>query len=48
MEHIMEHYGTGLLQIVSGAALIALYVSFLERGGVLCEMVGWYMNGICG
>ncbi len=48
MEYIMEHYGTGFLQIVSGMALIALYVSFLERGGVLCEIVGLYMNGICG
>lgn len=48
MEYIVEHFGTGFLQMIPGVALIALYASFLDRGGTLCEMVGCYLNGICG
>ncbi len=48
MEHIVEHYGTGFLQLISGVLLIALYFSFLNPGGVLSDIVGCYINGICG
>lgn len=48
MDYIMEHYGTGFLQMISGSILIPMLFSFLENEGVIQQIVVGYMSGICG
>lgn len=48
MEQIVDYLGRGFLQMVAGAAVIAIFLLFLREGGVLYEIVQIYMNGIGG
>lgn len=44
----MEFFGQGYLWILSGTILLALFLSFLQEGGVINEIVQRFIHGICG
>lgn len=48
MEEIIEQYGAGLLQMLGGVGMLALFAACMQPGGVLQTIVLQYMNGICG
>ncbi|MBO5069260.1 MAG: hypothetical protein J6C37_02710 [Roseburia sp.] len=48
MEDIMEQFGQVSLWILSGAILMALFLSFLQEGGIINEIVQCFIYGICG
>ena len=48
MEEVMEQYGTGLLQMLGGLGVMALFWNMLQPGGAVQMLVQQYMNGICG
>lgn len=48
MENMIEEFGQGLLGILSGTVLMALFLSFLQDGGILNEIVQQFIHGICG
>ena len=48
MNYIMEHYGSGLLAILGGAAALAVYFASIRSGGLIHEIVRTYMASICG
>lgn len=48
MEEVIEQYGAGLLQMLGGMGLLALFAAGMRPGGVLQTIVLQYMNGICG
>ena len=48
MEHIMEQYGSVLLQLAGGAGMLIFVGNMLKPGGVLYLVQQSYLNGICG
>lgn len=48
MNDIMEHYGSGLLAVLGGAAALAMYFASIKSGGVIYDIVLAYMKSICG
>lgn len=48
MEHIMEHFGIGFLEVTGFTAVITLLFSFLGKGGMVAAAVSHFLNGICG
>lgn len=48
MEHIMEQYGSVLLQLAGGAGMLALFGAIFRPGGMLAVILQQYMSGICG
>lgn len=48
MEDMIDLYGQGCLWMLSGAVLLAVFLSFLQEGGIVYEMVQRFVYGICG
>lgn len=48
MEKIMDHYGAGLLALVTGLLVINMYFGCIASGGELNDIIRIYMVSICG
>lgn len=48
MEDIMEQYGAGLLQMLGGIGMLAVFGKMMQAGGMLSMFLLHYMKGICG
>lgn len=48
MEDIMEQYGIGLLQMLGGIGMLAVFGRMMQAGGILPMLLLQYMLGICG
>lgn len=48
MEEIIEHYGSGLLQMLGGVAALTLWVKLFCEDGIFKQVCLQYMSGICG
>lgn len=48
MKEIMEHFGAGLLALITGVAATAIYLSCIRNGGILSGIVAGYMSSLCG
>lgn len=48
MEHVIEHFGVGFLQMISGAMMTALFFALLHHGGTISNIVAVFMGTICG
>lgn len=48
MKNIIEHFGVGFLQLVSGTLMITLIFSQVWGTGALSQIVSAYMSSICG
>lgn len=46
MEDMIQHYGAGLLQMLSGVGVLFLYRVMMQPGGAWYEIVQAYMSGI--
>ena len=48
MEHIMEHYGIGMLQLLGGAGVLAIVRALLLSGGSIQIWIEQYLYEIAG
>mgnify|MGYP003510114016 FL=1 len=48
MEEIINHFGSGILEIVGCACMFGIYISCVTNGGVINQFIISYMQSICG
>lgn len=48
MEEIMEHFGSGFLQLIGAVLFLGIFVLCIRSGGVLSNVVQAFMTGLCG
>lgn len=48
MDYVIEHFGVGFLQMISGAILTAMFFALLHHGGSISNIVAVFMGTICG
>lgn len=48
MEEVLEHYGLGLLAVISMVLELGIIFKSYSFGGVISQMVANYFNILCG
>lgn len=48
MKIILEQFGEVFLEIIGVAAVIAIYMSFFQAGGILNTAIKSFLQTICG
>ena len=48
MREIFEHYGSGLIQLIGGVLIFAIWRSLFTPAGGLYQICLQYLNAICG
>ncbi len=48
MDEIMEHYGSGILTGIAGAATLVIVFALYAAGGGVADAVTAFLHGICG
>ncbi|MBR5566164.1 MAG: hypothetical protein IKW08_08395 [Roseburia sp.] len=48
MQEIMEHYGIALLAVIAVTGAMGMICSCMGADGIVCQIVGIFMQSICG
>ena len=48
MEQVIDHLGSGILEIVGCACMFGIYISYITNGGVINQFIISYLQSICG